>query len=121
MNPQNTLQVEIIAEQSPGPPKVGRVEIQQGATEPNFLAMLDHCNAIRDRDHKGVALAGYRYERVLDGATVPHYVLYATYDPPGAPTVQLNPYNLNDAPQYVLGQLVEGNSLGDIGRKEQKF
>lgn len=113
-------QVITFVEQNPGPRKIGRVEIQHSELTPNYLAMLAHCNEKRDREAVGFVLAGLRYERVLDGDNIPHYNIYATYDPPSAAEEALNPRNLNDAPQSVLGQVVDHNAV-DIGRKERKF
>jgi hypothetical protein len=98
------------------------VEIQQSALGADiFDVLLRECHRLATQNYEhAMVYAGHRYERVQDGAGTWHYNLYAYYDPPGVQE-ELNPRNLNGAEQNVLGQTLHGNSLGDIGAKEQKF
>lgn len=116
------MPVEIISEEGSGLKKIGRIEIQQSALGADiFDVLLAECHRLATVGNPvAMEYAGHRYERVMDGAQTWHYNLYAYYDPVVAQE-ELPPRNLNDADQYVLGQVLQPSQMGDIGHKEQKF
>lgn len=127
------MQVEILTEVNPGPAKRGRIEVQastHGELDLGYLFATCSDKARQGEDHdkeSPLVQAGYRLEKVLDGAGVANYNLYVMYDLLDAPEIVLNPRNLNSADQNILGQttlgqtLSEPSQLGDIGLKEKKF
>jgi hypothetical protein len=107
------------------------MEIQRSVPPPNTrdrALALDralqsaHSEAERNSGRKMVYM-GSRLEEHPNGTCV----LYASYEPDLPPTIKptppLNPHNLNEADQYVLGQKVDATKsleLG-LGTKENKF
>jgi hypothetical protein len=79
------------------------------------------------REAQGYTRAGFEFvERLVEipgRNPVKNYALTTYWDPPNAPLNTLNPRNLNNAEQYVLGQLVEGADADRlaVGSKENRF
>lgn len=83
-------------------------QIHRGSMADEMDIMLVDAMAEARRDHLGKRYNGYTYEIVPDGAGVKHYNLTVHLKDDGP---QLNPHNLNDAPQTLFGQTLSADEL----------
>jgi hypothetical protein len=119
---------EIVVNVDPGPTKLHRVFLQDRSWTADPVVTLALATARAEKDYPGYTLAGYIYQRVSEMLDLPgrnplqmvYYDLFTYWDKPGSMVDPQDPSNLNQAEQYVLGQLVEPYTQG-IGTKEQKF
>lgn len=104
------------------PARPNDIQIQKAGTVDDPAGLLREAVAEACQHGEHLDLAGYRYEITQDGAGVRNYTMYAIFNDTRADKI-LDPRNLNQSPQRVFGNTVDGPELAEkgIGTKETKF
>lgn len=120
---------EVLVEKPPGAVRALRTRTYTHSWSDDLLVAMTLATDKMQRESPGYELAGFTWvRRVSDSLaygvhTRGVYCLTTYWDAPNAALDTLNPRNLNNAEQYVLGQLVEGADADRlaVGTKENRF